>query len=289
MRIAVVAASSRFDDRALVAERLAPIVADYPGVELDFRVVEGDDNESVHFAGTDEARLAQLLDAATDDDVDAIWFARGGYGSNRIAQQLFEALDPEIARGKRWLGYSDVGFLLAGLYARGCTVAHGPMPKDLLNYRHGADAVRRSLNWLTGRSDEGLEPHLVPGQRYAAFNISVFAALLGTPLEPDLAGHVLMLEELDEHLYATDRDLYRIANNAAVQRIAGLRLGRVDVKRERDGDNKPRALPFDETAEEIAKRWCRDTGIAFQGDADIGHDSANKVVPFGRFAPRTPL
>ena len=285
MRIAVVAASSRFDDRPLVESRLAPILADYPGVEIDFRVVEGDDNRSIHFAGTDEARLAKLLEAASDDDVDAIWFARGGYGSNRIARGLLAGLDLDAARRKKWLGYSDVGFLLAGLYSRGCTVAHGPMPKDLLNYPAGAEAVRRSLNWLTGRSDDGLEPSLVPGRSYAAFNISVLAALLGTPLEPDLSGHVLMLEELDEHLYATDRDMYRIASNPAVQRISGLRLGRVQVKLERDGARDAKALPFDETPEELARRWCRDCGIPFQGSADIGHDSANKVVPFGRFGP----
>ena len=289
MRIAVVAASSRFDDRALVESSLAPILADYPGAEIDFRVVEGEDNASVHFAGGDDVRLAKLLAAANDERVDAIWFARGGYGANRVAHGLLAGLDLGVARRKKWLGYSDVGFLLAGLYARGCTVAHGPMAKEVLNYPGGKEAVRRSLNWLTGRSGEGLEPSLVAGQSYAAFNISVFAALLGTALEPDLSGHVLMLEELDEHLYATDRDLYRIANNAAVQRIAGLRLGRVQVKLERDGDCKPRPLPFDESAEEIARRWCRDCDIPFLGAADIGHDSANKVVPFGRFGPLAPL
>ena len=289
MRIAVVAASSRFSDRSRVAEGLAPILADYPGVELDFRLVE-DVDENSHFAGHDEARLDMLLAAANDPAVDAIWFARGGYGANRLAQGVLAGLDLAVARRKKWIGYSDPGFLLAGLYASGCTVAHGPMPKDLLNYDGGAEAVRRSLNWLTGRSDEGLEPSLVPGQSHAAFNISVLAALLGTPLEPDLDGHVLMLEELDEHLYATDRDMFRIMNTASMRRLAGLRLGRVQVLRVSDAEGgDARSLPFDETAREIAERWCRDAGVPFLGAADIGHDSANKVVPFGRFGPRAPL
>ena len=34
-------------------------------------------------------------------------------------------------------------------------------------------------------------------------------------------------------------------------------------------------------AEEIARDWCARTGIAWLGRADIGHDAANKVVPFG--------
>ncbi len=286
MRIAVVAASSRLEDHAELAERLAPVMTRFPGVELVYRIVEGRNNRSVHFAGADGDRSAMLVRTANDETIDAIWFARGGYGSNRIAQAAFDGFDLNLARRKKWLGYSDAGFLLAGLYARGCTVAHGPMPKDLLTYGDddGAEAVGRALNWLTGRSEAGLESGLLRGQSYAAFNISVFAALLGTPLEPDLTGHVLMLEEVDEHLYATDRDLYRITSAASVRRIAGLRLGRVHALRVPDEHcRNPQPQPFDETAEQIARRWCRDAGIAFLEPADIGHDSANKVVPFGRF------
>ena len=33
--------------------------------------------------------------------------------------------------------------------------------------------------------------------------------------------------------------------------------------------------------EEIARDWCVRTGIPYLGRADIGHDAANKVVPFG--------
>lgn len=289
MRIAIVAASSRFSEADRVAEALAPVVADYPGVALDYRLVR-DVAEDSHFAGDDAARRDTLLGAANDPGIDAIWFARGGYGASRIALDVLDGLDLAVARRKRWLGYSDPGFLLAGLYAKGCTVAHGPMAKDLLNYARGADTVRRSLNWLTGRSDEGLEPGLIAGQSYAAFNISVLAALLGTPLEPDLSGHVLMLEELDEHLYATDRDMFRILNTASVRRIAELRLGRVQVLRVADANGgTPQPLPFDESAGQIAARWCRDAGVAFGPPADIGHDSGNKVVPFGRFGPPAPL
>lgn len=287
MRIAIVAVSSRFSEADRVAEALVPVVADYPGVELDYRLVP-DVAETSHFAGDDAARRDVLLAAANDPGIDAIWFARGGYGANRIALDVLAGLELAVARRKKWLGYSDLGFLLAGLYAHGCTVAHGPMAKDMLN--HGAESVRRSLNWLTGRSDDGLEPSLVPGQSYAAFNISVLAALLGTPLEPDLTGHVLMLEELEEHLYATDRDMFQIMNTASVRRIAELRLGRVQVLRVPDANGRnPQPLPFDESAEQIAVRWCRDAGIPLGAPADIGHDSGNKVVPFGRFGPLAPL
>ena len=52
------------------------------------------------------------------------------------------------------------------------------------------------------------------------------------------------------------------------------RLGRVSAVPEND-------RPFGMEAEEIAQDWCNRTGIPWLGRADIGHDAANKVVPFG--------
>src|SRR3954452_14873251 len=71
-----------------------------------------------HFAGPDEARLAALLEVMADPSVDAVWFARGGYGSNRIAEAALAKL-PHAARDKVYVGYSDAGFLHGGLHKAG--------------------------------------------------------------------------------------------------------------------------------------------------------------------------
>src|SRR5687767_1115332 len=84
-----------------------------------------------HFAGSDEERLAALREVMADPSVDAVWFARGGYGSNRIAEAALADLPP-AARSKLYMGYSDSGFLLAGLQRAGLEAAHGPMPRDVL-------------------------------------------------------------------------------------------------------------------------------------------------------------
>jgi muramoyltetrapeptide carboxypeptidase len=270
MRIAVVAPSSRFSEQA--AARVARIVAERrPEIELYLhpQCFLGDG----HFAGSDEARLAALVEVANDPGIDAVWFARGGYGSCRIAEDALARFGP-AARGKSWLGYSDAGFLLAGLYRAGYpNVAHGPMPQDAMR-AGGEAAVERALDWLITRSGDALEPGLVPGARHAAFNITVFGLLLGTPLEPDLTDHVLMLEDLSEPTYATDRAMFHIVSTPSVRRIAGVRLGRVS-------DVTPNEPDFGEDAEAVVRRWCARAGIAFLGPADIGHDSANRVVPFG--------
>jgi muramoyltetrapeptide carboxypeptidase len=85
-----------------------------------------------------------------------------------------------------------------------------------------------------------------------------------------------MLEDVSEQMYRVDRSFCHVTGQASVRRVAGIRLGRVSAVPPNDPD-------FGESEEEVARHWCRAAGIAFLGPADIGHDSANKVVPFGRF------
>lgn len=226
-----------------------------------------------HFAGCDEKRLAALREVMADPTVGAVWFARGGYGSNRIAEAAV-ADAPEAARGKLYMGYSDAGFLLAAFHKAGLDVAWGPMPQDSLR-ADGQLAVGRALDWLVHRDPAALEPKL---QRPAmAFNLTVLSNLLGTPLEPDLAGIDLLIEDVGEHHYRIDRTMFHVASSANVRRVARLRAGRFADVPANDPD-----FGRDDCA--IVADWCTRSGIHFGGFADIGHDSANMVVPFGRSA-----
>jgi muramoyltetrapeptide carboxypeptidase len=227
---------------------------------------------SGHFAGDDEARARAFLDVANDPNFDALWIGRGGFGSCRIAATVLAQLN-DAARQKLYLGYSDAGFLLAGLYRQGCRVTHGPMPADIL--RDGGEvAVKRALSWLLRGDKAALEASLEPGMKVAAFNMIVFSQLLGTALEPDLSDHVLMLEEVSEQLYRIDRTMFHITSTPSLKRLKGIRLGRVS-------DILPNDPVFAEDEEAIVRRWCATAGIAYLGRADIGHDAQNKVVPFG--------
>ncbi len=228
---------------------------------------------SGHFAGDDAARAAAFLDIANDASFDALWFARGGYGSCRFAEEVLPRLTP-AARDKIYLGYSDAGTLLAGLYKAGFPrLAHGPMPIDI-SRAGGAAAVERALAYLIEGAAEALEPHVGIEGPAVAFNIIILGHVIGTALQPDLAGHVLMLEEISEYMYRIDRDLCQITSNPAMRQVAGIRLGRC-------GDIPPNDPDFVLTEEEVARHWCEVSGIPYLGRADIGHDADNKVVPFG--------
>lgn len=266
MKVAVVAPSCTLKREAAVA--VEALVRDRGDCELVIHpqcfLNDG------HFAGPDEARLAALREVLTDPAIDAVWFARGGYGANRIAEAALTDL-PAPARSKVYLGYSDAGFLLAGLYKAGLDVAWGPMPQDILR-PGGEAAVTRALDWLVRRDGAAVEGQLrAPA---AAFNLTVLASLLGTVLEPDLAGHDLLIEDVGEHHYRIDRTMFHITASANVRNVARLRLGRVGDIPQNDPD-----FGRDECA--IVEEWCARAGIAYGGRADIGHDVQNTVVPFG--------
>ena len=224
-----------------------------------------------HFAGPDAARLEALREMMADESVDAIWFARGGYGSNRIADQAARDL-PSAARGKTYLGYSDAGFLLAAFHRAGLNVAHGPMVQDAVR-QGGEAAIHRALDWLVKRDPSSLDPGLQPGRRAMAFNLTVLSNLLGTAIEPDFTDVELLIEDVAEHEYRIDRAMFHVTGSPAVRRAASIRMGRMSEIPENDP-------LFGSDAESIVRDWCERSGIRFEGHADIGHDAANRVVPF---------
>lgn len=226
-----------------------------------------------HFAGDDRARSAAFLEAANDDAFDAVWFARGGYGSCRLEDFAYDALNRAAAR-KTYMGYSDLGTVLGRLYAlRLGKPVHGPMPADI-NRSGGEAAVERALRYLAFGDLTGAEPRAPRTAPVAAFNLTILVHLLATRHAPDLSGHVVMVEEVSEHHYRIDRALCAVVSSERVRGAAGLMLGRCsDIP-----ENDP---PFLKTEEEIAQYWCARAGIPYLGRADIGHDAANKIVPFG--------
>ena len=267
MRIAVVAPSCSLRPEA--AEAVTAILASRGDAELVIHpqcfLSDG------HFAGSDVERLDALREVMADPGIDAIWFARGGYGSNRIAEAAARDI-PDAARSKTFLGYSDAGFLLAAFHKAGLDVAHGPMVQDVAR-DGGAAAVHRALDWLVRRDELTLEPGLTPGQRAMAFNLTVLSHLIGTAIEPGFTDAELLIEDVAEHEYRIDRTMFHVTGSEAIRRVAGIRVGRISEI----PDNEP---AFGHDAESIVRNWCERAGIAFLGHADIGHDAANRVVPF---------
>jgi muramoyltetrapeptide carboxypeptidase len=268
--IGIVAPASRIDES--VAERVKATARELYGEHVALFFHPQCFFSSGHFAGDDAARTETFVEVANDERFDSLWWARGGYGANRIAETVLSRLN-EAARKKTYLGYSDGGFLLAGLYKLGFNVAHGPVAIDIRR-EGGEAAVIRALKFLVERDASTLEPTVLGGRPVAAFNLTILSHIIGTALEPDLSGHILMLEDVSEPMYAIDRALFHVTSSPNIRNVAGLKLGRCSEIPPNDPD-------FCQTEEEVMRHWCAVSGIPYLGRADIGHDSDNKVVPFG--------
>ena len=185
-RIAVVAPAGLFAAERL--QRGMDVVRSW-GYEL----IEGQElfAKARYTAGSVAQRSADLNWALTAPDIDAVWFARGGFGTAHLLPLVpWQQLD-----GRPVIGFSDATALLNGLRQRGLPAIHGPVLQTLSNDAFGApgavlvdDASRRALQDLLGA---GKLPDL-PGELLCGparpvrgplvgGNLTVLASLAGTP------------------------------------------------------------------------------------------------------------
>jgi muramoyltetrapeptide carboxypeptidase len=186
----------------------------------------------MYLAGTDAERLADLHQAFEDPSVHGILCARGGYGSMRLLPHLDFSL---IARNpKVFIGFSDITALLLPFYQRcGLVGFYGPMLTS--NLVHGEPFSQSALLQLV--QQPLTIPHAIsnrdpyrcyrPGTaegRLMGGNLSLLAALCGTPYQPDTRGHILFIEDWKEKYYSLDRQFQQLRLAGLFQGITGLVL-----------------------------------------------------------------
>ena len=179
-----------------------------------------------YLAGPDADRLRDLTEALTGPGIEAALFARGGYGTMRLLADIpFEAWRD----APRWLvGYSDMTAISLAAARHGIPTIHGPMVASLA--RHLCDRSLESLVAALAGAPVPLEG-LVTLQRGRASgrllggNLTMIAALLGTPYLPSLDGSVLLIEEVGEAPYRIDRAWTQLLLSGALDGIAGIAFG----------------------------------------------------------------
>jgi muramoyltetrapeptide carboxypeptidase len=246
-----------------------------PFVEQRYRVSLGDAlfAQAGFLAGDDAARLSDLRIGLSAPDVGALVAARGGYGATR----LLPALAPdEIAAAKKWLvGFSDVTALHA-LWARaGLCSIHGPMVCSLWE---GSMAVRDAwFDLLEGQDPRPLTglSQVAPGRasgRLFGGNLTVLAALVGTPYAPPLDDVILVLEDVAERPYRLDRMLTTLLQSGALRGVRGVILGQfTSCDPGADGT----------TAEHVLAERLGTLGVPIVGGAPVGHVPENQPLLFG--------
>jgi muramoyltetrapeptide carboxypeptidase len=224
-----------------------------------------------YLAGNDERRSSELAAAIANPNVKAIFAARGGYGSLRVLPHV------RFAPGavKPLVGFSDITALHAAANAAGWVTVHGPVLTQL--GKQPADVVARFFALL--ESHEPATPlsgiPVVDGVAEGPLlggNLSVLTRLIGTPYFPDLAGAVLLIEDVGERPYRLDRMWTHLQLAGAFERVAGIALG------EFTGCEEPSA---DYTSTQIVHELARAAKRPCAGAFRIGHGDVNQPVPLG--------
>jgi muramoyltetrapeptide carboxypeptidase len=229
-----------------------------------------------YLAGPDALRLADLHEALADERVAAIHCLRGGYGTMRLLRDVDHTL---VRRAKKLLiGYSDITALHA-LWAReGLPSLHAPMPaSDLIKPGREADeAALFSLLLNPQPAGTVFAPVLdptglrVPGAAEGPLiggNLSLVAALCGTPWAWKAEGAILFLEDVSEDLYRTDRYLMQLRLAGVLDAAAGFVLGSFTEQ------DDPAALLHDTLAP---------LGKPVLGGWPAGHGTPNHPLPLNR-------
>ncbi len=190
-----------------------------------------------HFtAGTYQARLNESLELFRDEAVDGILCARGGDGGIHLLPEFIDQLGD--IPPKPFAGYSDITLLQLALYkARSWVTFSGPMAATEL----GAGTLTESAeahywkmltapadHWnLTPRKDHNVEV-LREGEAHGPLLggcLALVCALLGTDHLPDMAGAILIIEDIDEEPRHIDRMLHQLRLNGVFDKISGLIMG----------------------------------------------------------------
>jgi muramoyltetrapeptide carboxypeptidase len=241
-----------------------------------------------YLAGTDRERLEELNAALADPAIDAVWCIRGGYGTTRILHQVdFAAL---ARRPKALVGYSDITALLIGAVVRAGVVAfHGPVARAAMPAFSRAHfervLARAEPAGRLGRLPQPdvllpLENRIVTlaggtaeGPLFGG-NLSLLQCLLGTPFCPDMDGAILFLEDVGEDLYRVDRMLAHLRAAGALDRLAGVAIGRFTELERRGADG---ALGL----EEVLETYLLPLGIPVAHGFPVGHIDDQWTLPLG--------
>ncbi len=256
-------------------DRVAQLPALYASQGYRCRVYPGCHLNTGYLAGSDATRLADLHAALADPEVAAIHALRGGYGCMRLLDGIDTALLQ--ARPKLLIGYSDITALHALWCRTGAPCLHAPMPaSDLLLPGREADTqalfalLRHGLPagqaWAPALDASGLR---VPGTAegvLAGGNLSLVAALLGTPWAWALEGAILFLEDIHEEPYRVDRLLTQLRLAGVLDAAAGFVLGSFTEGASPDG---------------VLRQMLGGLGKPVLGGWPAGHGTPNRALPLG--------
>lgn len=232
------------------------------------------------FAGTDEDRLADLIEALHDPSVDAILCSRGGYGLQRIIDRV-----PKIT--KPFIGFSDITALHQLSAISNQPSVHGIMCKHIATLPEESEPIQALKRLLKGEAIEyrwESHPLNTPGKACAPIvggNLSVLYGLQGTKFGLTQSAirdqfPILLIEDIGERHYHIDRMMRNLRMSGVLAHLSGLIVGQFS-----DCEDDPL---MQQTVYETIKEVVADYNYPILFNAPFGHVEHNLPLWFERHA-----
>ncbi|HLY70022.1 MAG TPA: LD-carboxypeptidase [Puia sp.] len=238
----------------------------------------GSDSQN-YFSGNDEERLIDLQQMLDDEEVKAVFCARGGYGIGRIIEQLdFK----KFKKNPKWIiGFSDVTILHAHIFSNYKVASiHAPMASAFKNDECKNEFVQSLKNVLTGEkikyqcaTNEFNKKGEAVGELVGG-NLTLLAHLIGSRSDVKTKGKILFLEDVGEYLYNIDRMFYQLKRNGKLNKLAGLIIGGFTSLKDTE---RPFGKNVYEMISDVVKEF--DYPVCFNFPA--GHQKENYALKIG--------
>ena len=185
-------------------------------------------NKNGFVSGTPEERSKDLLALINNNEISAIFFVRGGYGSAQILPLIDKKdLSKKISK-KILMGYSDLTALFCHLYKKYKTpIFYGP---NIIN-RHLNSNI---ISALSNPKDLKIKIQIIKASNKAITApifggcLSVLTSMVGTPYLKSLKGHILFIEDTNEPPYKIDRMLNQLLSSGAIKGIKAIAVGSME-------------------------------------------------------------
>ena len=228
------------------------------------------------FAGDDDFRAVVFQEYLNNEEISAIWIARGGYGSIRIIDKLDFT---RFLEHPKWIvGFSDATVLHGKLSRLGVPSLHSSMPFYFANKT--PEAKQSLFDALTGKPlhyEFAAHPLNRVGEmdgEIVGGNLSILMAMMGSNTFPDTDGKILFIEEVDEYIYHIDRMMRALKRAGKLEHLKGLVVGGLTQIH----DN---ADPFGQSVEEVIAEVVSKYDYPLCFGFPAGHFDDNRAMFFG--------
>ncbi len=232
--------------------------------------------DSCQLGGSDMERAADFQDQLDNDNIKAIWCARGGYGTVRIIDMIDFS---KFKKHPKWvMGFSDVTVLHSHINTLNVATLHSIMPFTVPKapeevketFKNALFGIKNSYTISSKSYDKKgkAKGELVGG------NLSIIYSLLGSKSSIETKDKILFIEDLDEYLYHIDRMLYNMKRNDYFKNVKGIIVGSMR-------DMHDNEIPFGQNEVQIITEIARDLNIPIAFEFCAGHQKDNRTLVLG--------